>query len=98
MAKHTPGPWAIEDQGHLGISIHPAGRVATELDATCQVDCGAWDCGIKEGRANARLIAAAPDLLKACTAFVIAWDKSHQLEKTDAAMLLARAAIERATT
>jgi hypothetical protein len=32
--------------------------------------------------------------LAACRAFVEAWDKSHQLEKTDVAYRLARAAIE----
>lgn len=39
------------------------------------------------------LHAAAPDLLKACEAFVDAWKHSHQLEKTDHALRLAEAAI-----
>jgi hypothetical protein len=29
----------------------------------------------------------------ACESFVVAWDKSHQLEKTEVAMRLARAAL-----
>lgn len=44
-----------------------------------------------------RLHDAAPDLLAACKAFVEAWDKSHQLEKTDVALKMAKAAIEKAT-
>lgn len=44
----------------------------------------------------ASLFAAAPDLLRACKAFVEAHDKSLQLEKTDQALALAKAAIEKA--
>ena len=40
---------------------------------------------------------AAPDLLEACQAFVEAWEKSLQLEKTDVALRKARAAIANAT-
>ena len=53
MAKHTPGPWLVgsrEDQTIWADSL----RVATV------------DCPRKEWRANARLIAAAPDLLDMC--------------------------------
>lgn len=53
MAKHTPGPWAVgypDDQ-----TIRADGlRVANV------------ECPRKEWRANARLIAAAPDLLDMC--------------------------------
>jgi len=37
-----------------------------------------------------------PDLLAACEAFLVAWDNSHQLEKTDIAAKMARAAIAKA--
>lgn len=46
--------------------------------------------------ANAQLMIAAPDLFAACQAFVTAWDKCLQLEKTDEALRLARAAIAKA--
>lgn len=49
-----------------------------------------------EQAANCQLITAAPDLLLACKAFVEAWKKSHQLEKTDIALRMAEAAIEKA--
>ena len=41
------------------------------------------------------LITAAPDLLAACKAFVEAWEKSLQLEKTDVALRMAKKAIEK---
>lgn len=55
MAKHTPGPWAVE------IALLVAHRLP---DGTAQRVC---ECTMgKEAEANARLIAAAPDLLDAC--------------------------------
>ena len=57
-------------------------------------DVGDNDWG--EAMASARLIAAAPDLLAACKAFVEAWEKCLQLEKTDVALQMAHAAIEKA--
>ena len=65
--SHTPGPWRIQEQidketGMVHLSGHGwigfAG-VVVEMDG-----------GIpsKKGRANARLIAAAPELLEACKA------------------------------
>lgn len=58
MAGHTPGPWEVADEhpdGVLDRSVMADGYyVATVHDTAC--DC--WD-------ADARLIAAAPDLLAA---------------------------------
>lgn len=55
IAKHTPGPWTASgcDVGTLG----PKGRVI------CWT--GQPEVELKEARANARLIAAAPDMLTA---------------------------------
>ena len=54
-AKHTPGPWIAEDDQ----SIYAADGDGRRLIAECHA-------GHKEERAaNARLIAAAPDLLAA---------------------------------
>ena len=52
--------------------------------------------GVTIREADARLIAAAPDLFAACEAFVTAWERSLQLEKTDTALALAKAAIQKA--
>jgi hypothetical protein len=59
MSKHTPGPWAaneeFDDGESLGIAI-TAGRLGQVVRV--------FDVGQK-GFANAALIAAAPDLLQA---------------------------------
>lgn len=84
-SKHTPGPW-IQD----GVTIRaktPLTSIATVLDV-------AWPCGNVpyDPKANARLIAAAPELLE----FAKEWisrqgsDNNYMTEK-------ARAAIAKAT-
>ena len=63
MEEHTPGPW----QTDLEISSK-AGRVAIEPDiAVVYVQPNRYDeSASKQRLANARLIAAAPDLLAVC--------------------------------
>ena len=58
--QHTPGPWRVRKDG--------AGRLAGVSDETRKFDCFVWggvavDADLME--ANARLIAAAPELLEA---------------------------------
>lgn len=55
MSKHTPGPW----KWAIGTGIC-ATMVTCEQGLICEL--GGGDCA----EANARLIAAAPDLLTAC--------------------------------
>ncbi len=55
MNKHSSGPWVIKE-----IDRDEGVRVSFGL-----VGCGCRVYGMPEGEANARLIAAAPDLLKA---------------------------------
>jgi len=67
MSEHTPGPWswqkAAEPNGiHHNALIHPNTEVILYEKPTHQ------SCA----RANARLIAAAPDLLAACESALIA--------------------------
>ena len=62
-------------------------------------NCGAQ--GAKHGSLDDAIekwlrIAATPELLEACEAFVEAWEKSLQLEKTDVALRMAKAAIRKA--
>lgn len=64
MMEHTPGPWRhvrqrATDDSHDIMAGNPAVCVAT---------CGCQSCDDGEIAANARLIAAAPKLLKACEA------------------------------
>jgi hypothetical protein len=62
--RHTPGPWEIERTAHVDLWITaPDGR---HIVGT--VSCGGDQK--TEGRANARLIAAAPDMLAALEAVI----------------------------
>lgn len=58
MSAHTPGPWRIDK---LGPWVEADDRVEGSV-ADC--DVGRWEEA--QRIANARLIAAAPDLLAAC--------------------------------
>ena len=55
--KHTPGPWRTNDHNTLQIIDHHPYTIAT-VAATAD----------REAVANARLLAAAPELLAACVA------------------------------
>ena len=58
MSKHTPGPWKHTYMPRLSVIHGPNGEHVA--------DTGAWrDDEHPEMRANAHLIAAAPDLLEA---------------------------------
>lgn len=66
MSNYTPGPWYVSvSRGHYGaraVCADAAGGTLATLSGGCQ--------GIVD--ANAHLIAAAPDLLKACKYLVAA--------------------------
>ena len=99
QGKHTPGPWVvvIDDDGNP-LSGRPGVFSSEELD------CGIvhWDGfvqpywrsarGDKEIHANARLIAAAPDMLEALQALVSANNSTDGMamrkawDKADAAI------------
>ena len=92
--QHTPGPWTGEPAGEaMGIATF---QVATLRDAN----------GVSEvtarpvfGEANARLIAAAPELLAALKVIVLTPGILAHLEATDPMALdQARAAIAKATS
>ena len=63
MTKHTQGEWVISETYLDGCFS----TVITKETATGErnIICDIWDMDTEEGRANAKLIAAAPDLLKA---------------------------------
>lgn len=63
--QHTPGPWKVND---VFIENSPNRLVVSKA---MWGGANIADCGLStddEGRANARLIASAPDLLAACKA------------------------------
>ena len=84
-AKHTPGPWEIiiDDDGNP-LSGRPMVAAAPELDCAIVHWDGFqqqfWESarGKKEMHANARLIAAAPDLLEALEWALYAWDTHNR--------------------
>jgi hypothetical protein len=54
MSKHTPGPW------------HTAGEQGVQIRSAKDQIAKVWTMRGNEWKANARLIAAAPELLEAC--------------------------------
>ena len=67
-AKHTPGPWRVGllRPGEVtNILVDTIGTTGTYARTTAKVNTET-----KEGEANARLIAAAPELLKALERWV----------------------------
>ena len=64
--SHTPGPWSIYETAGNGGNI-PARMevVAPESEREKRLIANIYGFKLPEGRANARLIAAAPELYKA---------------------------------
>lgn len=59
---HTPGPWQVHDNGIGGYAV---------LNARADMRVANADFGQVADSDNARLIAAAPDLLAACEAALL---------------------------
>lgn len=109
MSKHTPGPWSIREVSKHGTSVD--GFVGVGV-AWCGANTtvgnkGAHSISESEAEANARLIAAAPELLDALTRmlkqfpadsdlYAAGWDSSAINEACDA-YDAARAAVRKAT-
>lgn len=80
--KHTPGPWTAGDTYVTALNKYGTNRFACSLEGGYAVDSVGYDRKYKERtsdeelKANARLIAAAPELLAALRAAVTAAD-SH---------------------
>jgi len=68
MNKHTPGPWEVTDLRH-SIVVRTESPNKTKYGASRYAAIGGFDRSdpdqLSEALANARLIAAAPDLLEA---------------------------------
>ena len=88
-SRHTPGPWRVGDAGHT-VFGPPNGNPSPETIANVR------------GRSNARLIAAAPEMLEALKSIAdgIVMDQSKPYDHIDTVLAyqkLARAAIAKAT-
>ena len=86
MSKHTPGPWAIYVNAPSDIVIRKMSKDGYELCSIARVS---------SGYANARLIAAAPELLEALQK--IAGNTYDEWTNGAEAARIARAAIAKAT-
>jgi hypothetical protein len=87
MSKHTPGPWAHENyQGVIHVFVDNQGGTPS----VCKL------IG-PDKEANARLIAAAPDLLEALSDVVKFWDSIVPTDCVNDMHIKARAAIAKAT-
>ena len=95
-SKHTPGPWRAYgfmitggDFRQVAECNMPVGTPGREEDAT-----------VDEDQANARLIAAAPDLLAACEMLISdpseEWSQTEFDRRVGAARDMARAAVKKA--
>jgi len=82
QTQHTPGPWFVDDSSviaHVPTGsnrVHGYGYGCGSQGFICDLDDGEYHeyNDKNEMRANARLIAAAPDLLAACKAM----DQPHR--------------------
>jgi hypothetical protein len=100
-AKHTPGPW-FSDEEHVIRQVTPGQKFQHPIMVANGWIEGAWvgDDGNEESRANARLIAAAPELLEALLEMLprfVALRELARIDEQSALTIKARAAIEKAT-
>lgn len=81
MSKHTPGPWAYSADFSDYDSIHTDFRLDAG-DMEIIGGCGCCGSPTISSEADARLIAAAPELLEALEAFISidyrSWDANAQ--------------------
>jgi len=96
MGKHTPGPWELDADPTATnpVWIIPTNGVKNgDYWSVCK-------CDGPNAKTNARLIAAAPDLLAALRALITEWDRPREIpadpDWCDAIVGQARAAIAKA--
>jgi hypothetical protein len=86
MSSFTPGPWNIFQS--IGLEVEADGIPICEI----------WQRGDEEQeQANARLIAAAPDLLEALKEVLSSWEDGYTPNEDQDTYNTARAAIRKAT-
>lgn len=93
---HTSGPWEVKGPSQNG----HCRRIFAGDEYVGIV--GGSDQPMRTIRANADLVAAAPDLLEACKSFLDMWHRagplgSHQFEKFDGVVRQCSMAVDKAT-
>ena len=102
MSKHTPGPWVHDTRGyrHADVKAADGRNIACTWGVNNQPKTkDACEAQKQIARANARLIAAAPELLEALKAIVksLADQDDEGMIEHAQQMIDARAAIAKAT-
>lgn len=108
--KHTPGPWEItwfhcrmdaddvkhaESKGDLTAKVGDVLWSAPKSIGPCEIEHSHWGGDLLDvEEADARLIAAAPDLLEACKTLVHLRETEDWMETLHKAVNQARAAIK----
>lgn len=91
--KHTPGPWSA----HKTIEAHDGMPECWQIDAEHDAVCTTQFCYAPNTEANARLIAAAPDLFEAVWALVEHFERVDGDAEHKAVIAKACAALSKAT-
>lgn len=89
---HSPAPWAITDRTKDGHSKITAAGLS---GLVCVVGNG--EVRPEQAQANAKLIAAAPDLLAFAEAFIARWNLEDDAKPVSEIRPMAQAAIAKAT-
>lgn len=100
MSKHTPGPWTAEmtDKPYNVPLIYAAEHTGPIAEIRSRLDVAAHHpLVVKTRNANARLIAAAPDLLAALRSLVMEHGGTLGCQRDDERAVAVRAAIAKAT-
>jgi hypothetical protein len=95
MSKHTPGPWVIDDSNPNLV----ARLVNGVYEYVCAVEPSSFsnrECNQEQEEADARLIAAAPDLLEALKMAMLDWENMRVVPPASRPHKAARAAIAKA--
>lgn len=109
LVSHTPGPWEGEPQGD-GLGVRVWDKAGHNMIAALDEDAAAGACfvpDVQTREANARVIAAAPDLLASLKemgdwiaagleASGEAWPDAKCLQHTEEIAARARAAVDKA--
>ena len=98
QTKHTPSPWHFETaEDWDGATVYDStSRIVAACDG-CDIPGTGGEVSTNEAKANARLIAASPDLLTACeSAFALLTDPTAEPGDADAVTAMLLTAIAKA--